>query len=169
MYRILYTFKILVMPDFFLYKITTQVIFIASFVANTALVKNYKGSEFYPALGWPTHPSLPQFIDVGRRHTTPGQKQRRVYYPQLWGEMLALLHSAVSCLLFALEGGIPLPSKAVLCTNILEKIVQNKRQSVPTCACKTCRNVRDYGKLSPNRLRMLEYLSTSILTKAWGG
>lgn len=47
-------------------------------------------------------------------------------------------------------GGHPLLFKAALYTNILEKIVQNKRQSVPASAQQTCRDVRDNGTLSPN-------------------
>lgn len=39
-----------------------------------------------------------------------------------------------ACLPFALKGAIPLPPEAALYTNILEKVVQNKKPSEPTSA-----------------------------------
>lgn len=50
----------------------------------------------------------------------------------------------------SLDREISLPSKAVLYTDILKMIVQDKRQTVMVSAHNTCRNVRGHGKLSSN-------------------
>lgn len=67
----------------------------------------------------------------------------------------------------SLEGDISLLSKAVLYTNILKKIVQDKRPSVTASAQKTCINGRGHGKYYlPAVLSMLKDLSPSVLTIA---